>query len=194
MATSFRGSITTLIYHKSLYAKSDGKQMEAVSLMSTDVDRLVSGLLQLIEIWAQIIEVTLGTWLLWRQLGTVAIAPILVVLICFGGQSLVSRFMPKRQAIWLKAISTRVKYTSNILRSMKSVKLAGLVEISINLLQQERIRELNLGKSSRWLLVWQNAVGNTPTFTHVLTIRIIAATSTIFTISSMTISISTSSL
>ena len=168
--------------------------MEAVSLMSTDVDRLISGLLQLIEIWAQIIEVTLGTWLLWRQLGNVAIAPILVVLICFGGQSLVSRFMPKRQAIWLKAISTRVKYTSNILRSMKSVKLAGLVEISINLLQQERIRELNLGKSSRWLLVWQNAVGNTPPYTHVLTILIIAATSTIFTISSMIISISTSSL
>jgi ATP-binding cassette subfamily C (CFTR/MRP) protein 1 len=159
MTTYLRGYLSTLIYNKSLSTKLDGKRMEAVSLMSNDTDRLIGSLLQVSEIWAQIVEVGLGTWLLWRQMGVVSIAPLLIVLLCFGGQSFVSRFMPKRQASWMEAIARRVKVTSNILRYMKSVKLAGLEETSAKLLQGERIREINVGKSSRWMMVWQNAVG-----------------------------------
>lgn len=139
--------------------QADGHQMEVVTLMSTDIDRLTNSLGQLTGVWALIVEVGLGIWLLWRQLGLVSIAPIVVVVMCFGGQSFVSKFMPAKQKIWLQAIGRRVKFTSSLLRSMKSVKLAGLVEMTSNFLQNERVRELDLACKARWYMVWQNVIG-----------------------------------
>jgi ATP-binding cassette subfamily C (CFTR/MRP) protein 1 len=168
MATTFRGSACSNIFHKALATKADGHQREVVTLMSTDVDRLTGSLGQLTGIWALIVEVGLGVWLLWRQLGAVSTAPIIVVLICFGGQSFVSKFMPAKQRIWLQAIGRRVKFTSSLLRSMKSVKLAGLVDMTSNFLQNERVRELNLACRARWYTVWQNIVGELPKYKSAL--------------------------
>lgn len=139
--------------------------------MSTDVDRLNYRISNMADIWALLAEVGIGLGLLWRQLGAVSIAPIVVTLICFGGQSFVSRYMPDKQKAWLQAISARVKFTLNLLRSMKSVKLTGLVEPSAKLLQAQRIRELHLAKGARTLTVVQNVIGNlaefqTETFTN----------------------------
>jgi hypothetical protein len=48
--------------------------------MNTDVDRVTASLKLLNEIWARLIEIGIGVWLLWRQLGAVSIAPITIVL------------------------------------------------------------------------------------------------------------------
>jgi ATP-binding cassette subfamily C (CFTR/MRP) protein 1 len=130
--------------------------------MAVDVDRLSSRLTNVADIWILFVEDEFGIGLLWRQLGVVAIAPIIIVLLSFGGQSFVSRFMPREENTWLQAISRRVKFTSNLLRSMKSVKLTGLVETSAKLLQAERIQELKLARSSRLLKVAQNVIGDLP--------------------------------
>lgn len=78
--TMFRGATVSLIYRHAIEL-SDGLYDEsaAVTLMSTDVDRIVLCLIDLNECWARLIEVAIGIVLLARQLGWVCIMPIIVV-------------------------------------------------------------------------------------------------------------------
>lgn len=50
----------------------------AVTLMSTDVERIVNGLRLMHEFWANLIQVFIATWLLQRELGVACVAPIAV--------------------------------------------------------------------------------------------------------------------
>lgn len=110
-------------------------------------------LVQLTEIWAQITQIAIGIWLLWRQLGATAVAPTLLAILCFAIQSQLSRKMGPSQAAWVKAVGRRIGVTSSILRSMKSVKLAGLATSMGELLQAERVHELKMALKFRWLMV-----------------------------------------
>jgi ATP-binding cassette subfamily C (CFTR/MRP) protein 1 len=96
--TTFRGATCSLIFAKSLCKKAGHSDLAAVTLMSTDVDRMTMSLQLMVEVWAQLLSVAIGIWLLWRQLGPVAVAPILVTIMCFVVQSYISRFMGSRQA------------------------------------------------------------------------------------------------
>lgn len=79
--TMFRGASVSLLYDRTLELQ-DGLYDEsaAVTLMSTDIDRIALCVIHLNECWARIIEVVVGMYLLARQLGWVCIIPILVVL------------------------------------------------------------------------------------------------------------------
>lgn len=57
----------------------------------------------------------------------------------------------------------RVAISSSILRSMKSVKLSGLVDSMAELVQSERVRELRMAKQFRGLSVAVNMTSNLPT-------------------------------
>jgi len=114
---------------------------------------LAMSLVQLTEIWAQFTQIAIGIWLLWRQLGATAVAPTLLAIICFGIQSQLSQRMGPSQAAWVKAVGRRIGVTSSILRSMKSVKLAGLATSMGELLQAERVYELKMALKFRWLMV-----------------------------------------
>jgi ATP-binding cassette subfamily C (CFTR/MRP) protein 1 len=67
--------------------------------------------------------------------------------------------MGPSQAEWVKSVQRRIGVTSTILRSMKSVKLAGLAVSMGDLIQAERVRELKRALKFRWVLVLTNAVG-----------------------------------
>lgn len=76
----FRGAAVSLIYSKSLEIQAGGiDESAALTLMSTDVDRLVSSLVNVCEAWARAIELAIGIWLLERQMGWVCVAPIVLV-------------------------------------------------------------------------------------------------------------------
>jgi ATP-binding cassette subfamily C (CFTR/MRP) protein 1 len=66
--------------------------------------------------------------------------------------------MGPNQAEWVKSVQRRVGVTSTVLRSMKSVKLAGLAASMGELLQAERGRELKKAIKFRRIMVWTNAV------------------------------------
>ena len=51
---------------------------KAVTLMSTDVERVVRGLREVHELWANVVQIALGTWLLEREIGAACVAPVLV--------------------------------------------------------------------------------------------------------------------
>ena len=84
MITTFRGATIALIYDKSLEYPSVEGDLPAVTLMSTDIDQLTTAILFIADIWANLIETAIGIWLVWRQMGPIALAPLGVVLLTAG--------------------------------------------------------------------------------------------------------------
>ena len=79
--TSFRGGMVSLIYGRTLEVQAGVyDENKALTLMSTDIDRMIMSLTSVCEIWARLIEMGIGVWLLERQLGWVCVAPIITVI------------------------------------------------------------------------------------------------------------------
>ncbi|RAL17389.1 P-loop containing nucleoside triphosphate hydrolase protein [Aspergillus homomorphus CBS 101889] len=164
MITMFRGAAVALIYdHTLVLADGTRDDSAAVTLMSTDVDIITRSLEQASEMWARLVEIGIGLWLLERQLAAVCVAPVLVILLCTSVQMYMATFMPARQTVWVGAIQRRVSIVSTALRSMKSAKMLGLSDVLSTVLQAQRQRELDLSRDFRWLIVWLNVVASFPT-------------------------------
>ncbi|KAE9378324.1 putative multidrug resistance protein [Stipitochalara longipes BDJ] len=150
--TMFRGAIVSLIYAKTLKMRAGGlDESAALTLMSTDIDRLTVSLNNLCEIWAYVIEMAIGIWLLERQIGWICVAPVVLVIVSIYAASKIAAIIAPRQKVWVKAIQQRVSITSSMLGSMKSVKLMGLSDYLFESIQRQRVRELDLSKKFRIL-------------------------------------------
>lgn len=75
-----RGALVTLIYNRALLTQ-DGIEDDAaaVTLMSSDSDRIASSLRLVNNIWSESLQVVLGTCLLAYQLGWACVVPLLIV-------------------------------------------------------------------------------------------------------------------
>jgi ATP-binding cassette, subfamily C (CFTR/MRP), member 1 len=156
--TKLRSASISLIFSTALASASGFDESQAVTLISTDVESVSSTLVVAIDIWAKFAQIAIGIWLLWRQIGPISISPILIVFISFLLQKQLTGLMPIRQKVWLEAVQQRVAMSKVGLQQMKAVKLSGLVETFINLLQSERERELFLAKSYRWIITMVNVI------------------------------------
>jgi ATP-binding cassette, subfamily C (CFTR/MRP), member 1 len=77
-----RGSLVSSIYHKTTEISITAlDNSAAVTLMSTDIERIELGIRLTHELWANLIQVGLATWLLQRELGLACIVPI-VIAVC----------------------------------------------------------------------------------------------------------------
>ena len=74
-----RGSLVSLIYHRSLEVES-GKHEDGsvVTLLNTDVENIDSVGEMFHETWAQFLEVLVGTALLARQIGWLSPVPLFI--------------------------------------------------------------------------------------------------------------------
>ncbi|KAL5380839.1 hypothetical protein PMIN02_010504 [Paraphaeosphaeria minitans] len=76
-----RGSMITTVFKKATdLSLGQFDPAESVTLMSTDVERVNRGLLDMHEFWADIVQVAIATWLIEAELGVAAVAPIAVAL------------------------------------------------------------------------------------------------------------------
>jgi len=75
-----RGGLVGLIFNKSLILR-DGVFNESAALipMSMGIDTIVVSMQNMHEVWARLVEVAIGVWLLLMQLGAVSVIPIIVV-------------------------------------------------------------------------------------------------------------------
>jgi hypothetical protein len=74
-----RGSLVTAIFRKTTEVSITAlDNSAAVTLMSTDVERIIFGLRFMHEFWANLIQVFIATWLLQRELGVACVAPIAI--------------------------------------------------------------------------------------------------------------------
>ncbi|KUJ15876.1 putative multidrug resistance protein [Mollisia scopiformis] len=162
--TMFRGAAVGLIYNKTMKLQ-DGVYNEsaAVTLMSTDIDRVASSMVSVHEIWAQLIEVIIGIWLLARQVGWVSVIPVVLIILCSIGTQRVSRNFGSAQRIWTAATQKRIAMTSSILGSMKSAKIMGLAGAMTESIQGQRETEVGLSRRYRWIAVLIYTIGSIPT-------------------------------
>lgn len=118
--TSIRGSLCSLIYTKTLNLSSTAlDESVAVSLMSTDTESICQSAATLHELWASPIESAVAIFLLYRQLGLAALAPIVVAIIATTGMLQLARFIGMAKKRWMRGIQTRVDVTASVLASMK---------------------------------------------------------------------------
>ncbi|KAF6838319.1 hypothetical protein CMUS01_04702 [Colletotrichum musicola] len=107
--TMMRGCLVLLIYQKttsmSVVAAEDAA---AVTLMSTDIERIVNGMSKIHESWSTLLQMAVALALLYRQLGVVFIAPLGLFLLCAFGAGYLSGSAGAFQASWMTAIQKRV--------------------------------------------------------------------------------------
>lgn len=148
-----RGGLVSLIYRKALDLNIAQFERDApLTLMSTDVERIAESMALFHDVWASAIELGLALYLLYTELGVGFLSPG----ICFAGAMVAmvvcSRLFPHYMKLWVECIETRVSFTSNMLNSMRSIKLLGISRTAGRLLQQLRERENILARKYRWLL------------------------------------------
>ncbi|CAN9446968.1 unnamed protein product [Alternaria alternata] len=145
--TQMRGGLISMLYNKATEVTlTDMDPASSITLMSADVERIVTGMETGHEVWSNTLEIALAMYLLERQLGAACAIPI--------GVAVATSLVMQRQALWLEGIERRIAATNSMLNSMKGVKMGGLTEVLRDDLQKLRVDELNISKKFRKLLIW----------------------------------------
>ena len=78
----YRGALASLVFKKTLKLDTTSvKDSAPVTLMSTDIEGIVEAGVHMHDIWANLIELPIGIWLLYRQVGPPSLF-ILVPAVC----------------------------------------------------------------------------------------------------------------
>ncbi|KAJ5139829.1 P-loop containing nucleoside triphosphate hydrolase protein [Penicillium atrosanguineum] len=141
--TMVRGSLVTMIFDKTLRMSTTAiSDATAVTLMSTDIERIGSGLLDIHEVYGNFIEVVIALGLLARLLNVATIASTVVVVLCLIAGIPLALASANAQGTWLEAVEERVAVTSRVLGVMKSIKMTGLTETIANNIRDLRSQEI----------------------------------------------------
>ncbi|KAF2020289.1 ABC transporter [Aaosphaeria arxii CBS 175.79] len=153
--TMMRGGMISMLYNKATEVTLSGVDTaSSLTLMSADIERVVTGMQTAHELWSNTAEVVLAIYLLSIQLGAACAVPIGVAIVSLVGSIGASSLVMQRQALWLEAIERRIAATTAMLSSMKGVKMGGLTDVLRDDLHNLRIQELDISKKFRKLLIW----------------------------------------
>ncbi|KAK7956876.1 uncharacterized protein PG986_006098 [Apiospora aurea] len=163
MATMLRGMLVSAVYRKTIgtsVAATD--ESASVTLMSTDVEAIARAARFIHDIWADIVQVAIATWLLSRQIGPAAVVPIIVCLLSLG---LTFYMSPKAQGAmgaWVEKVQRRVGITSRMLGHMKGIKISGLTKSLAGSINQMRTDEIKAAAPFRLISSLSATVGQIP--------------------------------
>ncbi|KAJ5907320.1 multidrug resistance-associated protein [Penicillium taxi] len=162
--TMFRGAASSMIYDHALHIPDGtlGDRSAIVTLMTTDVDRIIACLITLNEFWARTIEVGIGIALLALRLGWVCLMPLMIVLISSGGSIYISKHIGGHQKVWVDAVQQRIAITRSLLDGIQTIKATGLSRTFVRLVQRKRTEETHQMATYRWSVVWKNMIQNLP--------------------------------
>ncbi|TRX89453.1 hypothetical protein FHL15_009622 [Xylaria flabelliformis] len=164
LMTMIRGALISIVYRKILGSQAaNSNDSAAVTLMGTDVQRIAETFhYLLVETIPAFIQLGIATYLLYLQLGAVFV--VLLILSIAGtllsGQ--IADKVSKTQKIWLEAIQARINFTSEILGSMKSVKMLGLTGQMFSMIQALRDDEISKSKRYRRVQAYYISIVNVP--------------------------------
>lgn len=160
---SMRGCLVSLIYRKTIVAKlGETDDTAAITLMSTDIERIVKGGVYAHEVWANVVEIAVGSWLLNTKLGAAFVTPIIVIGVCGTGLAVLLPLFNKAQARWMSSIQKRVGLTAHAISHMKLYKMSGISGPVAALIQGLRVSEISTGNQFRWLAIVSAVLGFAP--------------------------------
>ncbi|KAI3057397.1 hypothetical protein CBS147352_1895 [Aspergillus niger] len=154
MITRMRAGLVDLIYRHTLEmipTALDGA--DAVTLMSTDVERITSGLRTFPELWASLIQMGIAIWLLAGMLNLAVLGASAVAVVSTGLAIWVATGAGIAQKAWLDQIQSRVAATASMLGVMKAVKMTGLTQVLGDKIRQLREEEVKASSTFRLILV-----------------------------------------
>ncbi|KAE8381911.1 putative multidrug resistance protein [Aspergillus bertholletiae] len=161
--TKFRGSMIALLYNRSLTLQVGlCTESAALTLMSTDIDNIIDLLENIVDIWARLVEIGIGIWLLARQIGGICVTPLIVTAVCAIGQLWIAKSIGTNQQKWNESIQERVRDISSVLGSMKAIKIAGLARPVARNVQGQRESELRIARAFFMGIMWLNGLANLP--------------------------------
>lgn len=156
--------------------KSSGSAL--LTLTGPDVSSICVAFESFHELWANVIEIVLAMYLLGRELGPGCVGPVLSVIgsvfpesehlfmpllkfysVCTVAMSRLSKFMGPAMKLWNTAIQRRVTTTSNVIGSIKEVKMLGMVNKWLANIDLLRIQELDCSKAFRKFITYMNILG-----------------------------------
>ncbi|KAL9610623.1 MAG: hypothetical protein Q9167_004697 [Letrouitia subvulpina] len=161
--TMIRGILTAAVFRKTIHIQitaSDDKA--AVTLMSTDVDRIVTGLREIHELWANFVQIAIATYLLEIELGYACIAPLVVAALSFAVITYSSSYTKAFQRKWLIRTQKRVTITSSMLGSMKGIKFSGLTQGLESIIETLRLDEIRSSQDFRLLGAYTSTIALFP--------------------------------
>ncbi|KAK4233348.1 putative ABC multidrug transporter [Achaetomium macrosporum] len=121
----------------------------ALTLMSTDVERIRVGFRTLHEIWACVIQAALASWMVYNRLGVAFVAAVGTVMVCSLGVGILIRFTGDSQRAWMAGVQKRVGLTSTVIAGMKNLKMSGFSAAISDFVQNLRVEELAMGARYR---------------------------------------------
>jgi ABC-type multidrug transport system fused ATPase/permease subunit len=134
----------------------------ALTLMSTDLERIRMGFRYIHEIWACLIQVALAAWMLYRRLGIGFVAAIGLVIVCFICLGVLVNSTGDSQKSWMARVQIRVGMTATVIAGMKSLKISGLSAAVRDYVQKLRVDELAAGSRYRIIFIIAAMLGYVP--------------------------------
>ncbi|KAK3192864.1 hypothetical protein K4F52_001221 [Lecanicillium sp. MT-2017a] len=124
---------------------------EAMTLMSTDVEGIATGIPLFYDASAAVIELGLGLYLLSTVVDKAAFLGIFPICLSTVAATIIGKKMGPARANWNKFIETRVAKTAAALANAKGIKMLGLEPMVIDFIQRLRIEEVQSSKPFRVL-------------------------------------------
>lgn len=163
MRTMARSILVTETFIKATQARiGTADDSAALTLMSTDMERITMGFRALHDMWASIIQAGLAAWMLYIRLGVVFVVPMGVVVVCFGGLAVLVNFTGDSQRAWMAGVQKRVGLTATVISGMKNLKISGLSAAVRDFVQRLRVEELAAGARFRKIAIIAALFGFTP--------------------------------
>ncbi|KAI8363152.1 P-loop containing nucleoside triphosphate hydrolase protein [Mortierella sp. GBAus27b] len=166
MSIEVRTALVSMIYRKALKLSPAARQSETPgeinNHMSVDAERW-SFALQFLPWWGSIpFEICIALWMLYRQLGWSALAGLGTIVIVSPLQFFFASLFEKSKEVKLEAMDNRIRLTSELMSSMKIVKLYGWESSFRDKVTNYRSRELkvlqNMGISFSFMTIMFSSV------------------------------------
>ncbi|PYH40847.1 putative ABC multidrug transporter [Aspergillus saccharolyticus JOP 1030-1] len=158
-----RAGLISLIHRQTVRTRAvDLGEITAVTLMGTDVERIVTGFKSIHDLWACLVDIGVAIFLLARQLGVACLVPAVMIVVFFGCTFKLSAVSNTAQRAWIEKVEERIKFTSYAVENIKSVKMLGLSLQMSSIIAGLRYAEVAASTVFRKLLIGSVVLSNTP--------------------------------
>ncbi|KAF2649718.1 P-loop containing nucleoside triphosphate hydrolase protein, partial [Lophiostoma macrostomum CBS 122681] len=149
-----RGGLITIIYQQTVEARAvDLGGINGITLIGTDVERIVLNFRNIHEIWASLVDIAIAVFLLERQVFLACLVPSGVALIFALATYKLGTWAKAAQRVWIENVERRLGITTVMLGAMRTVKMLGLSQKMANIISNLRAVEINRSSSYRKILI-----------------------------------------
>ncbi|KAL3470131.1 putative ABC transporter [Aspergillus californicus] len=154
MVMMIRGGLILLIYDHTLNLNASSPfKNDSYTLITADVERIVSGLRSFHETWASLIEIALSLWMLQMKIAVSVVAAAMVVLVSLLASGALSALLGVHQNRWLEAMQARLNATLATIGSIKGIKSTGMTNTLYTTILKLRTTEIHRSLKFRGILV-----------------------------------------